>query len=84
MYQPTTEAQVATITQHFHRFYNEERPHQGLSCRNRPPRVAFPVLPTLPAVPAEVDPDGWLARVDGRCYTRKVKHQGSVVLADAS
>ncbi|HEX6288196.1 MAG TPA: integrase core domain-containing protein [Herpetosiphonaceae bacterium] len=34
IYQPTTEAQVRSITTHFHRFYNEERPHQGLSCRN--------------------------------------------------
>jgi hypothetical protein len=83
MYQPTTEAQVATITQHFQQFYNQERPHQGLSCRNQPPRVAFPTLPALPTVPPEVDPDRWVRLFDGRCYARKVKRHGSVTLGDA-
>ena len=40
-------------------------PNQARSCGNRPPRVAFPALPPRPAVPAEVDPDGWLRLVDG-------------------
>jgi hypothetical protein len=81
VYQPTTEEQVRTITRHFQDFYNQERPHQGVSCRNQPPRVAFPVLPTLPAVPSEVDPDRWLTALDGRCYTRRVDANGSITLA---
>lgn len=82
VYQPTTEEQVRTITRHFQHFYNEERPHQGLSCRNQPPRTAFPVLPTLPAVPTEVDPDQWLTAFHGRCYPRRIDANGSVVVAD--
>lgn len=82
VYQPTTEAQVRSITTHFQRFYNEERPHQGLSCRNQPPRTAFPVLPTLPAVPPDVDPDQWLRVLDGRGYTRRVNAHGCVVVAN--
>jgi transposase InsO family protein len=84
VYQPTTEDQVRTITSHFQRFYNEERPHQGLSCRNQPPRTAFPVLPTLPSAPAEVDPDQWLTAVHGRCYTRRVGPNGTVTVADTA
>jgi transposase InsO family protein len=82
VYQPTTEDQVRSITCHFQQFYNEERPHQGMSCRNQPPRTAFPVLPTLPAVPAEVDPDRWLTEVHGRSYTRRVDAHGTVTVAD--
>jgi hypothetical protein len=82
VYQPQTEDQVRTITRHFQHFYNEERPHQGVSCRNQPPRVAFPSLPPLPAVPADVDPDQWLTRYDGRCYTRRVQAPGTVVVAN--
>lgn len=84
VYQPQTEDQVRTITTHFQHFYNEERPHQGLSCRNQPPRTAFPVLPTLPAVPAEVDPDRWLTALHGRCYARRVDANGNVAVADTS
>jgi hypothetical protein len=83
VYQPTTEEQVSTITTQFQRFYNEERPHQGLSCHNQPPRVAFPILPTLPPVPSDVDPDRWLTELHGRCYTRRVNVNGSVAVADA-
>lgn len=82
VYQPTTEDQVRTITSHFQRFSNEERPHQGVSCRNQPPRTAFPVLPSLPAVPAEVDPDQWLTVLHGRCYTRRGAANGTVTVAD--
>lgn len=82
VYQPQTEDQVRTITSHFQHFYNEERPHQGLSCHNQPPRTAFPVLPTLRAVPTEVDPDGWLLALHGRSYTRRVNAHGIVTVAD--
>src|SRR5215472_1963480 len=57
---PRTLEQVREVTEQFARHYNDERPHQGLSCGNRPPRVAFPTLPDLPAVPDVVNPDRWL------------------------
>jgi hypothetical protein len=34
------------------------------TCGNVPPRVAFPFLPTLPALPQQVDPDWWLTALD--------------------
>jgi len=37
-----------------------------------PPRVAFPNLPTLPALPTRVDPDGWLCALDHQMYLRHV------------
>lgn len=82
--QPHTEDQVRTITAHFQHFSNAERPHQGVSCGTLPPRVAFPVLPVLPAVPQHVDPDQWLRQFHGQCYTRKIKHTGSVAIADTA
>ncbi|HEY6406624.1 MAG TPA: integrase core domain-containing protein, partial [Ktedonobacteraceae bacterium] len=45
---PHTLEEVQAVTQQFEHHYNYERPHQGLSCGNRPPRTAFPRLPTLP------------------------------------
>lgn len=62
------------------KFYNEERPHQGLSCRNRPPLTAFPTIPTLPTLPDEVDPDHWLQFYHGRAFQRHVNANGSVMI----
>ncbi|WP_425607645.1 hypothetical protein [Candidatus Chlorohelix allophototropha] len=39
------------VTKAFKEHYNWERPHQGLSCKNKPPRVAFPTLPALLTLP---------------------------------
>lgn len=78
VYRPADLEQVQTVTARFQRHYNEERPHQGLSCGNRPPRVAFPELPKLPRVPETVDPDRWLAVVDGTCFVRRVGRDGLV------
>jgi hypothetical protein len=55
-----------------------QRPHQGISCGNRPPRVAFPTLPSLPSVPDLVNPDAWLSRVKGQHLVRRVNRQGFV------
>ena len=80
VHRPTTLEGAREVTAAFRHHYNEERPNQARSCGNRPPRVAFPVLPPRPALPAEVDPDGWLRLVDGRRYVRKVRPNGAVVV----
>lgn len=75
---PATLEQVREVTETFVQHDNWQRPHQGLSCGNRPPRVAFPTLPALPKVPEVVDPDGWLQVYDGLHLVRRVRHDGSV------
>ncbi len=82
IYRPHTVEPATAVTAAYQRFYNEERPHQGLSCGNQPPRVAFSVLPTLPSVPPFVDADAWLQAYDGHSFARKVRHGGSVTVAD--
>lgn len=71
-------ATVSEVTASFKQHYNFERPHQGLSCGNQPPRVAFPSLPVRPPVPQTVDPDRWIDALDGKCYLRKVQRDTSV------
>jgi hypothetical protein len=66
----------------FQRHYNTERPHQGLTCGNRPPAVAHPQLPLRPRLPAQVDPDRWLEVYHERCFARRVRANGSVLLDD--
>jgi len=75
---PATVEQVREATAAFAQHYNWSRPHQGRSCGNQPPRVAFATLPELPAVPDLVDPDRWLQVRDGLHLVRKVRHDGSV------
>jgi transposase InsO family protein len=82
IYQPHDLQTATAVTAAYQRFYNEERPHQGLSCANLPPRTAFPRLPTLPTVPARVDADRWLQHYDGHSFVRKVQTDGHVVVAD--
>lgn len=64
----------------FQRHYNSERPHQGLTCGNRPPAVAHPQLPLRPPVPTQVDPDRWVEASHERCFARQVKTNGTVLL----
>ena len=78
VHRPATLAEVRTVTAQFMQHYNEERPHQGLSCGNRPPRTAFPTLPQLPAVPDVVNPDRWLEVSDGLHVVRTVSRNGTV------
>jgi hypothetical protein len=75
---PTTLEQVQAVTEQFQQHYNYERPHQGRSCGNRPPRTAFPDLPQLPPVPDVVDPDSWLQVSDGLHVVRTVNRRGQV------
>jgi hypothetical protein len=78
--QPTTLEQATTVTDAFVQHYNGERPHQGLSCGNRPPLTAFAPLPTLPPLPPTVDPDSWLEPLNGLHVERKVDRHGMVSL----
>ncbi len=61
-------------------FFNHGRANQSLVCGNRPPYVAFPTLPTLPAVPDEVDPDAWLAHYHRRVFRRRVGRNGMIAV----
>lgn len=72
--------EVKTVIARFQQHYNEERPHQGQSCGNQPPRVAFADLPRRPPVPELVEPDRWLETVDSQCYPRRVGRDGRVKL----
>jgi hypothetical protein len=80
VYRPATVEQVRQLTTTFTRHYNHERPNQALSCRNQPPRVAFPTLPPRPSLPSEVDPDRWLDTVHQQRFRRKIQHAGRVAL----
>ena len=77
---PADLAQAQAVTAAFVRHYNVQRPHQGLSCANRPPLIAFPRLPALPPLPPTVDPDSWLAPLDGLHVERKVDRHGMISL----
>lgn len=77
---PADLEQARTVTETFVKHYNTERPHQGISCGNRPPLTAFPTLAPLPALPTTVDPDAWLNALDGLHLERKVDHNGMVTV----
>jgi Integrase core domain len=78
--QPSTDEAAREVTEAFLAHYHDERPHQGRGMRNLPPRVAFPTLPTRPPLPEMVDPDRWLASIDGQAFARTIQPNGSVVL----
>jgi Integrase core domain/Homeodomain-like domain len=77
---PRTREQVEEATQIFLSHYNDERPNQARSCGNRPPRVACPQFPMLPAVPQTVDPDRWVQRVHQQIFARTVQANGGVTI----
>ena len=66
------------MTERFVLHYNQERPNLGRACQNQPPRVAFPTLPVLPAVPETVDPDRWLQTIHGQAFARRIGSDGCV------
>jgi hypothetical protein len=75
---PRSLEQARTVTETFLTHDNWQRPHQGLSCGNRPPRTAFPTLASLPGLSTIVDPDSWLTALDGLHLERKVDGHGMV------
>ena len=80
VYAPTEVAQVRSVTDGFRHHYNYERPNQALTCGNQPPCVAFPTFPARPSLPATIDPDRWLAVLDGQRYVRKIRSNGTVTV----
>ena len=77
---PGTLQAAREVTSAFVQHYNHERPNQARSCGNQPPMSAHGPLPTLPALPEVVDPDGWLDVLDGLHVERKVDQRGTVQL----
>jgi hypothetical protein len=78
IFRPGTLEEVRTVREPFQQHYNAQRPHQGRSCGNQPPARAHPILPTRTALPATVDPDGWLRTLDGQWHPRRVKSDGCI------
>jgi hypothetical protein len=78
VYRPTTLQEVRDVTEQFMHPYNEQRPHQGRSCKDQPPQVAFPTLPKLPPVPETIDPDRWLESLHGQAFARRIGSDGCV------
>lgn len=78
VHRPGTLEEARLVTEAFMQHYNTERPHQGCSCGNQPPRLAHPTPPHLPALPTSVDPDAWLNAIHGRTYARRIKSDGCV------
>ena len=78
IHRPGTLQEVCEVTERFVLHYNHERPHQGRTCQNQPPRVAFPSLPPLPPVPQTVNPDRWLQSIHGQAFARRIGSDGCV------
>lgn len=77
-----TEAQIL-LNQHYS-FYNLERPNQAVTCNNRPPSLALEVVPRLPRLPQEVDPDAWLQHYHQHSFRRQVRSNGTVTIDNLS
>jgi hypothetical protein len=80
VHHPGTLEEVRDVTEAFLRHSNEERPHQGRACGNQPPRIAFPVLPTLPKLSTTVQPNRWLQPFHQQAFMRLVGSDGSIAL----
>jgi hypothetical protein len=80
IFRPKTLEEVRAVTLSFEQHDNEERPHQGRACGNRPPRQAFPTLPSLPALPEAVQADRWLWSLHQRVFARTVGADGCVAV----
>jgi len=78
VHRPQNLEEVRRVTEAYQQHYNWERPHQGRSCGNRPPRQVFEILPTLPVLPQMVQADTWLKRVHHRVFARLVNADGCV------
>jgi hypothetical protein len=77
-YAPQTLAEALEPCESFPQYYNRQRPQQGLTCGNRPPDEAFPVLPVLPQLPEKVQPDAWLLSLQRRVFQRRISSEGMI------
>jgi len=77
---PGTLEEVRQVTATFMEHDNWQRPHQGHSLGNQPPRVAQPELPALPPLPDVVNADGWLRQLHGHHLVRLVNRHGAVTV----
>lgn len=75
---PANEEEISACLQDYQHFYNHERAHQGLSCKNRPPMVAHVDLPALKTLPTRLNPDAWVNMYHGEVYKRQVTSNGSI------
>lgn len=75
---PATEEDAIHCLQDYQHFYNHERAHQGVSCKNRPPRVAHLDLPPLKTLPKRLNPNAWADMYHGEVYKRQVSSNGSI------
>jgi hypothetical protein len=75
---PSTFADAIALLEPFIIYYNTQRPHQGHACANEIPDLAFPNLPTLPAMPQAVQPNAWLSAEHRRLYRRRVNSSGMI------
>jgi transposase InsO family protein len=80
VHRPADLEQTQEVSANFKYHYNFERPNQAVTCGNQPPRAAYPDLPSLPPIPAVVDPDKWLDSLHGTRFTRKVRADGTVTI----
>lgn len=78
IHKPANEEAISTCLQDYQHFYNHERAHQGLSCKNRPPMVAHVALPVLKTLPKRLNPDAWTDMYHGGVYKRQVASNGSI------
>lgn len=62
IHRPSEEGQVRELTEQYRAHYNRERPHQGLSCHNTPPMVAYPPPQARAPLPMLINPDQWLSK----------------------
>jgi transposase InsO family protein len=84
LHRPATVQAAIEVTRAYQEHYNWQRPHQGRSCHNVPPRTAHPNLPHLPALEASVDPDSWVDQLHGRAYVRPIGADGCVTVDERS
>ena len=80
LHRPATLQEATEVTRAYQEHYNWQRPHQGRSCHNMPPRMAHRELPQLPALPSEVDPERWVDQLHGQAYVRHVGADGCVTV----
>jgi integrase-like protein len=80
VHRPATLSEVSELTEAYLSHYNSERPNQARSCGNQPPRVACSAFPTLPSVPAMIDPDRWLMQINQQAFARTIRANGKLTI----